>query len=71
MLPERNLGTAPSYRRTVAVVAAVLAIGVLVSKPLIANAAELPVDLGYGRQLRSACRPRGYQHAHRLRRHQR
>ncbi len=46
MLPERNLGTGPSYGRTVTVVAAALAIAVLVSKPLIANAAELPVDLG-------------------------
>ena len=46
MLPERNLGTAPSYGRTVGVLAAVLAIGVLVLKPLVANAAELPVDLG-------------------------
>ncbi len=45
-LSERNLGTVLSFRKRMAVVVTGLAMSVLVLKPLIANAAELPVDLG-------------------------
>ena len=45
MLPARNLRTAYSFGRLAAPLAIALAIALFSLKPLIANAAELPVDL--------------------------
>jgi hypothetical protein len=45
MLPARNLRTAYTFRSLAAPLAVALAIAVFSLKPLIANAAELPVDL--------------------------
>ena len=46
MLPARNFRTAYPFRRLAAPVAVALAIAVFSLRPLIANAAQLPVDLG-------------------------